>query len=220
VIIDRVTTDRGELVLRRDGEHLEVISNGTFLMDTRNGESERLLITAALAAHADPHSILIGGLGVGFSLAEAIRDQRLETVTVVEIEPTILAWHDTHLAPLTAAALADRKVTVVVADLLEQLRATPDRYDVICLDIDNGPDWTVTPGNAPLYDDAGTALLASRLASGGVLGVWSAAASSAYASTLRRHFARVEVHEVAVRRGEPDVVMICVDASRSGTTGP
>jgi hypothetical protein len=53
-VVERVTTPRGELVLRRDGEHFEVISNGVFLMDTRDGRSERLLVTAALAAHADP----------------------------------------------------------------------------------------------------------------------------------------------------------------------
>jgi spermidine synthase len=218
VIVDRVMTGRGELVLRRDGEHFEVISNGTFLMDTRNGESERLLVAAAVAVHGDARSILIGGLGVGFSLVEALRDRRLESVMVLEIEPTILAWHETHLAALTGAALADARTTVEVADLHDFLRTTSERYDVICLDVDNGPDWTVNAANASLYGDAGTALVASRLAPGGVLAVWSAARAPAYEATLRRQFARVAVHEVAVPRGEADVVMIAANAAPSGTT--
>ena len=68
-VVDRVDTPRGELVLRQDGEHFEVISNGTFLMDTRNGESERALIQTAL--RDTRRAVLIGGLGVGFSLVEA-----------------------------------------------------------------------------------------------------------------------------------------------------
>jgi spermidine synthase len=218
VIVDRVTTDRGELVLRRDGDHFEVISNGTFLMDTRNGESERLLVSAVLDAHQGAQSILIGGLGVGFSLIEALRHEQLAAVTVVEIEPKIVAWHEHHLAELTAVALADPRTTVVIADLLDYLRETTTRYDVICLDIDNGPDWTVTADNATLYDGAGTALVVSRLAAGGVLAVWSAATSAAYESTLRERFAQVVVHEVTVPRGEPDVVMIASDPLPSGTT--
>lgn len=220
MIVDRVTTERGELVLRRDGDHYEVISNGTFLMDTRNGESERLLVAAAIAACESPRSVLIGGLGVGFSLVEALRDDRVETVTVVEIEPTILGWHRTHLASLTAPALADSRTTVLLADLIGHLQSAATTYDVICLDIDNGPDWTVTTNNASLYDDVGTRLVAARLAPGGVLAVWSAAASTTYVSTLRRHFARVDVHPVPVPRGEPDVVMIASAPTRSGMTGP
>jgi len=208
VIVDRVTTPRGELVLRRDGEDFEVISKGTFLMDTRNGESERLLVRAALDRCMDPESVLIGGLGVGFSLVEALREPRVARVTVVEVEPTIVAWHRTHLASYTKTALADPRSTVITADLLAHLRATTDRYDVICLDIDNGPDWTVTDENADLYHDAGTALVASRLAHGGVLAVWSAARSPTYEATLHRHFAQVVVHEVTVERGEPDAVMV------------
>jgi len=93
-VVERVTTPRGELVLRQDGEHFEVISNGVFLMDTRDGRSERLLVTAALAAHPEPRSLLIGGLGVGFSLAAAVADSRLREITVVEIEPVLIDDRD------------------------------------------------------------------------------------------------------------------------------
>src|SRR3954470_7228204 len=84
-LLERVETARGELVLRRSGGHFEIISNGVFLMDTRDGRSERLLVTAALQAASDARSLLVGGLGVGFSLRTAIDDSALERIDVVDI---------------------------------------------------------------------------------------------------------------------------------------
>ena len=200
-VVDRVTTPRGELVLRRDGEHFEVISNGVFLMDTRDGRSERLLVTAGLAAHSNPRSLLIGGLGVGFSLATAVEDTRLERITVVEIEPALVDWYSRRLG---GTAHQDPRVAIVVSDVADH----SDRYDVICLDVDNGPDWTVTDTNAALYGANGTAMLASRLNPGGVLAVWSAHAVPSYEELLRQHFDSVQVLTVDVTRGEPDAVYV------------
>ncbi|WP_344394904.1 spermidine synthase [Actinomadura alba] len=199
----------GELILRRVGDDYEVISNGVFLMDTRNGESERLLVRAALERlpGAGPVRMLIGGLGVGFSLAEALRSPGV-TVTVVELEPAVIGWHAAHLAPFSEGALEDPRVTVERADLPAFLRGTPERYEAICLDIDNGPEWTVTAGNADLYGPAGLDLLGGRLAAGGVLAVWSAGAAPAFESRLRARFTAVEVREVPVPRGEPDIVYL------------
>src|SRR4051794_36515884 len=84
-VVDRVVTDRGELVLRHDGDNYEVVSNGVFLMDTRDGRSERLLVTAAFETADRVDRVLIGGLGVGFSLAAAVADERVRSVTVVEV---------------------------------------------------------------------------------------------------------------------------------------
>ena len=200
-VVARVETQRGELVLRRAGEHFEVISNGVFLMDTRDGRSERLLVRAALDTHPGPRSLLIGGLGVGFSLAEAVADPRLTEITVVEIEPGLIAWYDEHLG---GAAQHDLRVHVIVGDIAQH----DGRYDVICLDVDNGPDWTVTEANATLYGEAGTARLAGLLNPGGVLAVWSAHEVPAYEELLSAHFTRVRVLTVPVPRGEPDVVYV------------
>ncbi len=208
VVVERVATGRGELALRQLGEDFEVISNGVFLMDTRNGESERLLVAAALAAHPRPRRLLIGGLGVGFSVSAALADEHVERVVVVEIAAEIVRWNRTHFAGLNDHALDDARVEVVTGDLLDYLRATDRSYDVICLDIDNGPDWTVTDRNRGLYDDAGTALVASRLRSPGVLSVWSADRSPSYESTLARTFDQVEAIDVPVPRGDPDIVYI------------
>ncbi|WP_131740133.1 spermidine synthase [Actinomadura roseirufa] len=209
VVVERATGLGGELVLRRAGADYEIISNGVFLMDTRNGESERLLAAAALEALDGPARLLIGGLGVGFSLAEALRHPRVTAVTVVEREPAVIAWHATALRPWSRGALEDPRVTVARADLLDVL-ADPatGAFDVLCLDIDNGPGWTVTPGNARLYGPAGLDLLTARLAPGGVLAVWSAAADPAFETRLRRRFSDVRAVAVPVPRGEPDMVYL------------
>ncbi len=156
IVVARVATERGELVLRQDGNDYEVISNGTFLMDTRGGHSEQLLVDAALQRHPAPHDVLIGGLGIGFSLVAALRDHRVAQVTVVEVEQALVEWHDTHLASFSGGLLHDARVVVVVADISTHLAARASSYDVVCLDVDNGPDWTVIEANKALYDDAGS----------------------------------------------------------------
>jgi spermidine synthase len=207
-VLDRVTTTRGELVLRRVGEAFEVISNGVFLMDTRDGRSERALVREALARHPDARRILVGGLGVGFSLLEAVGCGGLTRIDVVEIEPVLLRWHHRHLRELTGESLADPRVDVLVRDVHDQVRESPGRYDVVCLDVDNGPDWTVTHANAGLYGDDGLAVCIAALAPRGVLAVWSAHRSPAYEQRLRDRLSDVEVVEVPVARGEPDVVYL------------
>jgi spermidine synthase len=210
VVVERTAgAAGGDLVLRRVGDDFEIISNGVFLMDTRGGGSERLLVRAALdRVRRRPARLLIGGLGVGFSLAEALRSPGV-TVTVVELEPAVVGWHATHLRPHSGRALDDPRVTVACADLGEWLHTTTESYDAICLDVDNGPDWTVTERNARLYRPGGLDLLGRRLAPGGTLAVWSAGASLAFEDRLRTRFTDVEVRRVAVPRGEPDVVYLC-----------
>jgi spermidine synthase len=226
-IVERVETPRGELVLRRAGEHLEIIANGVFLMDTRDGTSETLLVTAALTAagfapgvpSGASATVLLGGLGVGFSLVEALRHPRVREVTVVEVEPAVIDWHRPrhaarlggsrgagHLAGWSRGALSDPRTRVVCADVAAWLAAGEGAYDAVCLDVDNGPEWTVTPANAGLYGDAGLALLARHLNPGGALTVWSAMRSAAFERRLRARFAHVGVHPVPVARGEPDVI--------------
>jgi spermidine synthase len=210
MILERVQTPRGELALRQVGEHFEIISNGVFLMDTRDGNSERHLATAALAAHAAPRHVLIGGLGVGFTLAAALADARVSSVTVVEVEPTIVGWQRSMLAGFSARALDDPRVSVVVTDLVHHLASTETAYDVICLDVDNGPHWTVINGNARLYNAAGTSLLRRRLRSRGVLAIWSSRPVPKYEDLLRSQFGELVIHEVPTDHGEPDVVYVAV----------
>jgi spermidine synthase len=219
LIVERVPTPRGELVLRRVGPHFEIISNGTFLMDTRDGRSERLLVRAALAelpalpalpAPLAPIRLLIAGLGVGFSLAEALADDRVRQVVVVEREQAVIRWNRSHLAELSGGALADPRVEVALADLSEYLAGgvAGRPFDVVCLDVDNGPEWTVTPENAALYGDSGLTALGRLLRPGGRLAVWSAAAAPEFERRLARNFADVRALPVDVPRGAPDVVYL------------
>ncbi|MGY0018628.1 spermidine synthase [Streptomyces sp. cg35] len=218
VVLDRRDGPYGEVVLRRHGDLLQIIANGTFLMDTSDGRSERLLIDAALAAlpadRAEP-AVLIGGLGVGFSLAHAAANPRWGRISVVEREPAIIGWHlDGPLAPLSADAVADPRTEIVEADLVEHVRTTATTYDALCLDIDNGPDWTVTEDNNSLYSPAGLAACRARLNPGGVLAVWSAQPSANFEGTLRNAgFQAVRTEEIPVVRGVPDVVHLAVRAA-------
>ncbi|NGO87524.1 spermidine synthase [Streptomyces sp. 196(2019)] len=218
VTLDRREGPFGEVVLRERGEHFEIIANGCFLMDTSDGRSERLLIDAALGAlpagRTGP-SVLIGGLGVGFSLVRAAEEERWGRIAVVEREQAIVDWHRRGpLDRISGAALADPRTEVLHTDLLDHLRTTTERYDAFCLDIDNGPDWTVTEDNGSLYSPTGLARCLDRLTSGGVLAVWSAQPSAEFEQALRNAgFTRVRTEEVAVARGVPDVVHLASKGS-------
>jgi len=214
VVIDRREGPYGEVVLRRHGALLQIIANGCFLMDTSDGRSERLLVDAAydaLDGRAEP-SLLIGGLGVGFSLAHAAADSRWGRITVVEREPAIVNWHlGGPLSALSAGALADPRTEIVKADLLDYVNEMSATYDALCLDIDNGPGWTVTEGNEGLYTKAGLTSCARALRPGGVLAVWSAQPSPEFEGSLgNAGFQRVRTEEIPVARGVPDVVHLAV----------
>lgn len=199
--------------MRRDGEHYEIISNGVFLMDTRAGESERLLARAPLDLLAGPARVLIGGLGVGFTLAAALAHPVTAAVTVVEVEPAVVSWQHRYLGAGIGRPLADPRVSLVEADLMAWLAADTGRFDVVCLDVDNGPGWTVTDGNARLYSAAGLDLVANRMTRDGVLAVWSAQADEAFRTRLGERFAAVRTLAVPVARGEPDVVFLAGSAA-------
>jgi len=220
VVVDRRHTPRGELVLRRAGEHYEVIANGTFLMDTRDGRSERALVREAVPAGCDLR-LLLGGLGVGFSLDEALRLPAVSEVVVVELEPAVVDWARSHLRGRAGLGVDDPRVRLVVADLHAALETLTGRFDAVCLDIDNGPGWLVHPANAAVYADAALERMRRLLRPGGRLAVWAAAADAGFAARLRRHFAAVWTVAIAVPRGPDDVVYVASDTERlSPATSP
>jgi spermidine synthase len=206
-VVDRRQTPRGELVLRRAGEHFEVIANGTFLMDTRDGRSERALVREVIVGKACVR-LLLAGLGVGFSLDEALGADAVAEVVVVELEAVVVEWVRTHLGGLTERGLGDPRVRLVVGDIRDVLETTEDEFDAICLDIDNGPGWLVHEANAEVYADAMLALIGRRLRAGGRLAVWAAAPDVEFEARLRGHFGEVATVSIPVARGPDDVVYV------------
>lgn len=195
-VIERVSTPRGELQLQRRGEAYEVISNGCFLMATYNGRSERAMIDLGFAWNPAIHRVLVGGLGVGFTLRAALDAPGVEQVTVVEIEPKVAEWNRGPLAKCNGHALDDPRTDLVVDDLAHYLAGEPHPYDLIALDTDNGPDWMLFDQNAGLWSPAGLDRLERWLAPHGVLAFWSANPSPDFEALLRRRYARVGAYPV------------------------
>jgi len=192
---------RGEVsLIRRDDDVLELRVNGVFVMDTAETSSERALARVALAAVARPARVLVGGLGLGFTAAEVLGDDRVAGLDVVEIEQAVLDWLSDGTVPHGPALLADARLTVHIDDVLSYLsRARAASYDVVLLDVDNGPGQLVHLANRALYDRAGLAVAARVLAPGGALVVWSAHPAPALESELRTTIGSVRTYRVPVR---------------------
>ena len=206
--IARSVSERGEVVLRRREEDgaLELRVNGVFVMDTAETASERALAQAMLATLAPDRNLLtvfVGGLGLGFTLAEVLADSRVANVLVAEIEPELVAWHRRGLVPPTAAVLKDPRVEVAVGDVRHVLAAQPPgSLDLVLLDVDNGPGYLVYDDNAAVYEAAFLQTCHAALTAGGVMAVWSAAEAPALESEMREIFHRVDELAVPVTLGK------------------
>ena len=211
VVLDRACGVSGELVLRRQGAHHELVVDGCFLMDTRDGRSERALARCVLDAVPTPGRVLIGGLGMGFTLVEALADPRVQRVDVVELEPVLVGWHRRFLGDLTSDALADPRTRLHVGDVATVIQDAPlAAWDAVCLDVDNGPDWLARPENGALYQRAGLRAVARSLDPNGALGVWSADPAPGLAKLLRELFADVRAVPVDSRTARPDWVLLAL----------
>ena len=194
-VLERAEGRSGELVLRRSGADLEVILNGAFLISTANDASSRAMVTAALPHLAgDALEVLIGGLGLGYALDEALASERVAHVTVAEYEPTIVRWFRAHgegRAERAAAGELAGRAAIEVADVADVLTARPEGFDLVSLDTDNGPDWLVREANAGLYSEAGVQLALLALRPGGAVVFWSPDRYAAFEQSLAGVFARV-----------------------------
>lgn len=207
-IIDKVTTENGEIQLQKRNGHFEIIFNGIFLMATYNEESAKLLVSCAINSVNLPQKVLIGGLGVGFSLAKALEYEKVEEVSVVEIEPNIIKWNRKYLTEFSDNALEDSRVEVINTDFIKWMANTTNKYDVICLDIDNGPCWTVLDDNESLYSYEGLQALRKLLNPGGAISFWSASKSDVFEKRLKKFFRKVSVYPVSHESGKPDYVYL------------
>ncbi len=186
--IGRARTAAGdELVLRQRTGVYEIRCNGWDLMSNRAHASEEALARLALAEIGDRPAprILIGGLGMGFTLRAALdvapADARIE---VAELLPEIVAWNRGALGALAARPLDDPRVTVCVGDAADALRERHGACDAVLLDTDNGPGAIMLARNAHLYGSEGLALALAALAPSGVLAQWSADRSAPFERLL------------------------------------
>lgn len=204
LLIDHTKTPDGkELVLyERDGV-LTIRVDGLELMSSRAHGSEEAMADLVLAETSARHpGVLVGGLGMGFTLRAVIdRVSFSSRVTVAELLPEIVTWNREHLAGLAGAPLDDPRVELVIDDVSKVIGSRPDAFDAILLDVDNGPAALTDKRNAQLYLAEGLATIRRSLRRGGILGVWSASPDHEYERALRRAGFRFRVETVPARRG-------------------
>jgi spermidine synthase len=190
----------GVLRLMRRGDEFSIRLGGNELMNSRAGGSEEVLATAAcgrLAGRAAP-AVLIGGLGMGFTLRAALAGLPADArVTVAELVPAVVAWARGPMAALFAGCLDDPRVAVAEADVGGLISSARASFNAILLDVDNGPDGLSRPGNDRLYDAGGLGQARAALRPGGVLAVWSAGPDAGFTRRLKQ--AGFAVEEVRAR---------------------
>ena len=192
------------LRLMQRGDEFVIMAGTNPLMNSRMSGSEEDLATLSwerIAGRRSPH-ILIGGLGMGFTLRAALAVMPADVrITVAEIVPEIVAWAKGPLAHIFNGCLDDPRVTIDVADVGRVIAAHKASYDAILLDVDNGPEGLSRDGNDRLYSLSGLGKARAALKPGGVLAVWSAHPDAKFTKRLNETGFRVEEIGVRERHG-------------------
>lgn len=180
--LDWGDTPWGAISLRRRWDRIterdvhEVKLGDNFLMSSQFTTGERELARIGLAAVTGTSlTVLVGGLGLGYTATAALEDDRVSELTVVEALPMVISWHERDLMPDTQGLAADPRVRLVLDDFFDVVRAgRADRtYDAVLLDIDHAPDWLLRKDHGDLYTVEGFARVAAMLADGGAFALWS-----------------------------------------------
>ncbi len=216
----------GVLRLMRRGEEFSIrLDRGTELMNSRVSGSEEALATLSLEhlAGRDAPRILIGGLGMGFTLraAQAAVGPHARLV-VAEIVPEIVAWARGQMSAIFGESLADPRLDLRISDVGESIQGAHAVFDAILLDVDNGPDGLTLPGNGALYDAGGLKAAHRAIAPGGVLAVWSARPDPAFTQRLRACGFDARTEQVRARkggRGARHTIWLATRPQRPGTGG-
>lgn len=201
-LIDTVKVPGGgdELRLKQRGSEFSIMLGTNELMNSRLSGSEEALAHLSIDKIRDrPRpTMLIGGLGMGFTLRAALAELPQDAkVVVAELVPAVIEWAKGPMAEVFKGCLDDPRVTVVAADVGELIRGKPAAYDAILLDVDNGPEALTREENDRIYDRRGLAAAKAALRPGGVLSVWSSAPDSQF--TRRMQSAGFAVDEVPTR---------------------
>jgi spermidine synthase len=194
------------MLYRRDHEY-EICTGGLLLMSNQAYGSEEALATIGCRGLEGERTVLVGGLGLGYTL-RATLDMLDEGATVVlaELLPAIVEWNREMLGHLADHPLTDPRVEMAIGDVAETIRRSEGRFDAMLLDVDNGPKAFTQSSNASLYGDQGLAEMFAALKPGGVLAVWSAWADRKFEHRLKYTGFLTEVHKVPARlkKGGPE----------------
>ncbi len=186
----------GELTLMQRGAELAIRVNGAELMGSRTHASEERMAVLAFErlAEVPRPRVLIGGLGLGYTLRAALDAfPRSAKIVVAELVPQVVTWMRGPLAHLAGHPLDDPRTVIEVGDAAAILRGSPGVFHALLIDIDNSPTTLVRESNSSLYSTQGMASARAALAPGGVLVVWSAGPDARFAERMRRAGFRVEV---------------------------
>jgi spermidine synthase len=208
VLGEASTPDGTDIQLRRRDDEYLILANGKPLMSSRLHGSEEALATlgCSRARAMEQPRVLVGGLGMGFTLRAVLDVLPFDAVvTVAELVPAVIEWNRAPLAALAGHPLRDRRVRLQTGDVGFTLRGNAGGFDVVLLDVDNGPAAFTAADNVGLYDNGGVAAAFAALRPGGTLAVWSAWGDRQFEQRLRYHGFDVEVASVRarLRKGGP-----------------
>jgi spermidine synthase len=184
-----------ELRLMRRGAEFAIMLGRTELMNSRRSGSEKALATMSCAKLRDRQRahLLIGGLGMGFTLRAALAELGAGArITVAELVPSVVAWARGPLAEIFGDSLIDPRVDIREGDVGGLIKSARSAYDAILLDVDNGPEGLTSSANDALYDLKGLSAARTALRPGGVLAVWSSGTDKSFTQRLRKSGFRVE----------------------------
>jgi spermidine synthase len=196
----RVPGTDGDLRLMRRGAEFSIMLGTNELMNSRLSGSEAALATLAakrIETVKKPR-VLIGGLGMGFTLRAALAVLGSGAkIVVAELVPAVVVWAKGPMAEIFGGSLDDPRVDILETDVTEVIRSKPRAFDTILLDVDNGPEGLTRKANDALYNAAGLKAAYAALRPGGVLAVWSSGPNPPFAKRMRG--AGFDVNEVAIR---------------------
>ncbi|MFH2090778.1 MAG: hypothetical protein ABIJ31_00250 [Pseudomonadota bacterium] len=180
---------KSDVTLRKRGSEFSIRTIETELMNSRVHGSEETLAELACRQlnHKPDLNILVGGLGMGYTLAAALEQSAHDSrITVSELIPAVVQWNKDHLGHLAGFPLNDPRVTIQQEDVADTIRRTESAWDAILLDVDNGPEGLTQKVNDRLYSSTGLKKAFWALCSGGVLAVWSSKPDPAFTARLNQ----------------------------------
>jgi len=223
VTIDSYVLGNGtEFTLARRGDEWVVRVNGSMiLMSSLMHDSEESLAEHALSRVVGPRRVLVGGLGLGFTLRAVLdRVSRDCKVSVAELVPALVTWNREHVGELAKHPLSDPRSEVIVGDVFEVIKSSPNTFDAILLDVDNGPLALSNASNQRLYSERGVRACRDALRAPGVLAVWSAGPSARFERALNNAGFDVRVMRVAARKGKRARHVLFVAVARAPRSRP